>query len=79
MTVFEPKRRMIQIRDEIGNRLLFLLDPETMKIEIKKGGLTYEVKVHDLISFAQTSQRNVFRALMALETSEDEPVRGQFE
>lgn len=79
MTVFDPTIRMIQVRGQFDGHLLFLFNPATMEINIKKGGATHSIKVHDLIAFAQTSQRTTFRAQLALETSEEEPVRGQFE
>jgi len=79
MTVFDPQKRMIFVRGVYDGHLLFLFNPATMEIEIKKGGTTHSIKIHDLIAFAQTSQRSTFRAQLSFETSEEEPVRGQFE
>ena len=79
MPIFDPTIRMIQVRGAFDGHLLFLFNPITMEINIKKGGTTHTIKVHDLIAFAQTAQRVTFRAQLALETSEEEPVRGQFE
>lgn len=58
------KNRIVQVRGEMNNPLLFMLDTETMVIEIKHHGVAYLVRVQDLIAFAQTSQRPVFRAAL---------------
>lgn len=79
MTVFDPSGRIIFVRGAYENHLLFLFDADAMEIRLKKGGVTHLIKVHDLIAFAQTSQRVTFRAQLAIEDSNEEPVRGQFE
>jgi len=79
MKTFEPDKRKIQVRGQ-GERspFLFLFDPNRQEIEIKHRGVTYCLKVHDLIEFSK-GERLVFHAPAGLETSDDEPMRGLFE
>ena len=79
MTVFDTSMRLIFVRAAYENHLLFLFDADANEIRIKKGGVTYLIKVDDLVAFAKTSERVTFRAQLAVEDSNEEPVRGRFE
>jgi len=49
-----PQNKMIEVRGEGRNHLLFRLNPETLEIEIVVDNDNFVVKLYDLISFSDS-------------------------
>lgn len=71
MPVYDPKPRMIEVRSNHMNTLLFVFNPSKMEIKLKRNGVIHGVKLHDLMEFANKSQRVVFHAEVIIEDKDE--------
>lgn len=74
MPVYEPEPKAIEVRGDstMGNKLLFKFIPSNMEFKLKQRGVTYIVKLNDLLAFANKSERDVFRVEAIIEDNDDQ-------